>query len=363
MKGFFIDSSTKDRYSEDEINLNKNMKKLVFYTLDLNDWFAGGRKRQRFLECLKEAVTTNAFFFLKNHQISDKLLDDLQRSMKEFFDLSVGRRGRYEFPETGRQNGYTPFGIEKGDGAKQVDNKHFFQTGDLHEFLFVKEVPAFRRHYVEYFDAMRKLYRILLQATGLLLKGDAEYLLTKEGNNTLRLIDYPKRNIVIRDESTEILKGANAAGFCAAKHYDINVYTLLARVEEGLELIQNGVFTPVPVKPDCILVNSGMMLEHMTNGWIKAGAHQVVCPANVRRLAQPFFGHVMPRAFIDPLPKINGRRNFKKYPFHFSHDYLMDVLVKIKLIETPVPILESAGGRVIVEKGDTCPGAIYRQVA
>lgn len=334
-----------------------------FYTHNLSDWHAGGRKRKDFLEGMKESLVTTAFFFLRNHCISDTLLCDLEKSMKKFFDLPEKIRKKYEFVETGRQNGYTPIGVEIGDGAKKVDNKHFWQTGDLHEFLFVKEVPEFRRCYVSYFDAMRNLYRTLLRALGLIVANSEDFFLMKEGNNTLRLIDYPKRSKIIRDEESEAVLGGNAAGVCAFKHYDINVLTLLARVEEGLELIQNGVLAPLPVKHDCIVVNAGLMLEHITNGWIKAGLHQVICPAGKRRFAQPFFGHVMPRAYIDPLPGLNGRRNLKKYPYHFSHDYLMHVLVKIGLIEKPIPILESAGGRIIVERGDDCPDAIYRYVA
>ncbi len=281
--------------------------------------------------------------------VSPKLLKEVRKLYLQFYALPEEVKKKYYFPEVGGQYGFTPFGTEKGDGAKFADTKEFFQVGDMHPFPFVKEIPELQAKTIKLFNAMRNTYQTLLEPLSLLLGKTANYLLNKEGNSILRIINYPAQaNPRRHEEGDAIVDGGNAGGLCAYRHRDINFLTLIPIPQKGLELEFKGKYVKIPVRRGCILVNAGLMLEHISNGLIKAGPHQVICEKDLQRLSIVLFGHPLPRAIIKALAKINGEPDYEKYPFTIAHDFLMDVLIKIELLKEAISIEEVAGGNIEV---------------
>ncbi|MCS7292530.1 MAG: 2OG-Fe(II) oxygenase family protein [Gloeomargarita sp. SKYBB_i_bin120] len=97
----------------------------------------------------------------------------------------------------------------------------------------------------------------------------------------------------------------------AAPHTDINLITLLCgATSEGLELQQrDGTWWPVPVLPEALVVDSGDMLQWLTNGLLRSTTHRVMNPTgqNVSRYSLPFFVHPRPEVELTPLPACVAR--------------------------------------------------------
>lgn len=59
--------------------------------LDYHQFLAGGEEREAFLESLRYAAHEIGFFYLKNHNIPQSLIEKAQRLAKEFFALPLRR--------------------------------------------------------------------------------------------------------------------------------------------------------------------------------------------------------------------------------------------------------------------------------
>ena len=167
----------------------------------------------------------------------------------------------------------------------------------------------------------------LLKACSLYINEKEEYFpsMVEDGNSILRVIHYPP-----------VAEDANPASVRAAAHEDINFITLLCEAtDSGLELQnRDGSWRAIDTGPGQIIVDSGDMLQNLTNGFFKSTTHRVVNPNNSRsrRFSMPFFVH--PRSEVDLSPcvacveKTGGE---KKYPDMTAGQYLSQRLKELGL--------------------------------
>ena len=123
----------------------------------------------------------------------------------------------------------------------------------------------------------------------------------------------------------------------SAAHEDINFITLLVTATaDGLEVMDHdGTWIKVQGDQDAIIVDSGDMLQNLTNGLFKSTTHRVVNPkhANTRRYSMPMFVH--PRNEIDLTPHptfVEMTGGMPLYPSILAGDYLHQRLKEIGLI-------------------------------
>src|SRR5690606_10619557 len=69
------------------------------------------------------------FVSLKNHFLSDELVDKLYQEVKSFFALPIEIKTKYEVEGLGGQRGYVSFGKEHAKGKKEGDLKEFWHFG------------------------------------------------------------------------------------------------------------------------------------------------------------------------------------------------------------------------------------------
>ena len=175
---------------------------------------------------------------------------------------------------------------------------------------------------------MEALAQHLLSACSRYLGKPEDWLpnMSHEGNTIMRMIHYPPL-----DENTP--EGAVRS----AAHEDINFITLLVTATaDGLEVMDHdGSWIQVQGDQDAIIVDSGDMLQNLTNGLFKSTTHRVVNPkeSNSRRYSMPMFVH--PRNEIDLTPhpdfvELTGGQ--AKYASISAGDYLHQRLKEIGLI-------------------------------
>lgn len=302
--------------------------------------FTGGdaEKKNRFVKELGEAYREIGFVAVKNHGISDPLIEELYREVKSFFALPEPIKMKYQKPELAGQRGYTSFGKEHAKGSMAGDLKEFWQFGQIvsdndpikEEYpdnVWVDEVPGFNEVGIQSYRAFQNSGSHLLRAIALYLKLPEDYFEKKihNGNSILRAIHYPP------------IQGDPKSALRAEQHEDINLITLLVGASaDGLEVLsRQDQWVPVTALPGQIVVNVGDMLQRLTNDVLRSTTHRVVNPPRelwgTSRYSIPFFLHPRSEMKLDCLPQCVNFDNPRKYDNITAGEYLDERLVEIGL--------------------------------
>jgi isopenicillin N synthase-like dioxygenase len=218
------------------------------------------------LERVREGLKTGDFFQVFGTHIPVRLPHARKATLELFSHPDEVLEQGYGHPEAFRQRGYSPFGGEKAVGMDEVDiYRQFWMTGNLAEREFGGEEdrrfdeidrdpnelsPEFGGHVRSILSEATHTARVLLRCFEELFSFEPGELVAKTiGADTVtRTLYYtsPKLNAVL-----------------AGEHDDINLITILSGDMWGLEVLINGEFHPVLIRPDCILVNLGEMLNQI----------------------------------------------------------------------------------------------------
>ena len=299
---------------------------------------AADRNPVAFADELGQSFEEYGFAIVRDHGISQELIDRAEAKAKAFFALPEDLKRAYLIAGGGGARGYTAFGVETAKGGTASDLKEFWHVGRelsaghmfrevMADNVWPAEVEGFRETFLELYDAFDAAGLKVLRAIARFLQVDEEYFTdtVRDGNSVMRLLHYPP---IDKPTGNQIRAGA---------HEDINTITLLLGAEEaGLELkTRDGRWLPVSPKPGELVVNIGDMLQRLTNGRLRSTSHRVVNPAPDRaskaRYSMPFFLHFRPDFVIEALPGTVPTGQEPKWPPISSHDYLQERLREIKL--------------------------------
>ena len=310
-------------------------------SVDLRDFLSDDPERkQKFVNEIGKAYEEIGFVALKGHFLDDKLVDELYGEVKNFFDLPVETKQKYEIPGIGGQRGYVGFGKETAKGFKKGDLKEFWHFGQYLEDgskyssvypdnVEVTEVPRFNEVGKEAFKMLEKTGVYVLRALALHLGLDEFYFdkFVSEGNSILRPIHYPP----ITEEPDNAVR--------AAAHGDINLITLLMGAQgKGLQVMNHdGEWIDAIAEPDELMINVGDMLSRHTNNKLKSTIHQVVNPPRelwgTSRYSIPFFMHPVSEMPLNALEGTYDENNPKLYPDTTAGEFLHERLVELGLIK------------------------------
>lgn len=302
----------------------------LIQTFDLED-LESEMKRHQFSKKLRASLSTTGFFFLKNHNMPELLIQECAELSKQFFALSNEQKLAYE-NTVDHQHGYTPLGKEAGEHAQKTpDEKEFFQFRE-NGTPTVQQIPGFTEKHLLLFAAFRNVYVQLLSVVATSIGLERDFFNAKEGNSLVRSILYPPKANPLSDDAAAT-KGGNAVGMCASRHTDINFLTLLLARKKGLQLWHEKRWREVTISdPNLMIVNCGDMLEHFTAGNYLSGEHRVVCEPNIPRPSTVFFGHINEWESVKPLEHLFPDYDKEKYPYDKAGVFLHDRLVKIGLM-------------------------------
>lgn len=305
--------------------------------LDLNAFHQDAASRQAFVDQLGQALATLGFFAVVNHGVDPTLIATAYTLAEQFFALPDPVKLRYQLPQLNGQRGFTAFGREHAKDSPYPDLKEFWHVGRelpadhpqravYPANVSIAEVPEFQPVMAQLYAQLERCAADLLRACALYLGMPTTWLadMMHEGDTILRIIHYPP-----------IPPEAPVASLRSAPHEDINLITLLCEATaEGLELLQpDGTWLPIRAVPGQIIVDSGDMLQYLTNGLIKSTTHRVVNPANDRdrRFSMPFFVHPRKEVDLTPRPEWVARSGHPAYPPLTAGEYLLRRLREIGL--------------------------------
>ena len=311
-------------------------------SVDLRDFLSDDPKRkQKFVNEIGKAYEDIGFVALKGHFLDDKLVDELYEEVKNFFNLPLEVKGKYEIPGIGGQRGYISFGKEHAKGRSAGDLKEFWHFGqyvsenskykDVYpDNVQVEELPRFNVVGKDAYQMLEKTGVYVLRALAIYLGLDEFYFdnFIKDGNSILRPIHYPP----ITDEPKD-------GAVRAAAHGDINLITLLMGSQgKGLQVQNhNGDWIDAIAAPDEVVINVGDMLSRHTNNKLKSTIHRVVNPPRelwgTSRFSIPFFMHPVSDMPLNCLENCIDEKNPKLYEDITSGEFLHERLVDLGLIK------------------------------
>jgi len=310
-------------------------------SVDLADFLSDDPSvKQKFITEIGKAYEDIGFVALKNHFLSDRLVEQLYSDVEKFFQLPVDTKRSYERPEIGGQRGYVSFGKEHAKGKKEGDLKEFWHFGqevsndaDLDEKypdnVIVKELPEFNKTGMEAYRMLEKTGIYVLRALALHIGIDEHYFdhWASNGNSILRPIHYPP---ITTEPDNAVRAGA---------HGDINLITLLMGASApGLQVQRrDGEWLDAIAQEDELVINVGDMLQRHTNNKLKSTIHRVVNPPrelwHTSRYSIPFFLHPRSDMKLDCLQECVDETNPKQHEDITAGDFLHQRLVEIGLIK------------------------------
>ena len=295
-------------------------------------------KKQKFINEIGYAYETIGFVALKGHFLEDTLVNNLYSEIKNFFELPLETKEKYEIPGIGGQRGYVSFGKESAKGKKEGDLKEFWHFGqyveddterakEYPENVLVNELTNFNEVGKETYKMLEKTAKYVLRSLALHLSLEETYFdqYIKNGNSILRPIHYPP----IATEP----KGAERA----AAHGDINLITLLMGAQgKGLQVQNhNGDWIDAMAEPDEIMINVGDMLARHSNNKLKSTIHRVTNPPKemwgTSRYSIPFFMHPISEMKLDVLENCIDSKNPKQFEDITAGEFLEQRLLELGL--------------------------------
>ena len=295
-------------------------------------------KKLAFVKAIGKAYEEIGFVALKGHFLEDELIENLYKQIKNFFNLPVETKRKYEIEGIGGQRGYVSFGRETAKGFKYHDLKefwHFGQTLDKNDPLnneyepnvYCEDIPEFNIVGRNVFETLEKAGETILKAIALYLNLNEDYFKDKvyKGNSILRAIHYPP------------IKEDPGSSVRAAEHGDINLITLLMGASaSGLELKdRSGEWISITAIPRHIVVNIGDMMSRLTNDVLHSSIHRVINPPKEEwskpRFSIPFFMHPRSEMSLNCLPSCISLDNPKKYDDITAGDFLKQRIEELRL--------------------------------
>jgi isopenicillin N synthase-like dioxygenase len=244
-------------------------------------------------------------FVYTSHDVSADLLDTAYAMLEQFFSLPAEVKQRFVAPGSHGQTGYTGLLVETAASSDTPDWKEMLNWGlDIPEghplqrqypHRYMKQVlpeeavPGIRavlnEFHTKVMDLQTRFLRII--ALGIGCHEDFFDRMLKHGSTLSRAIHYPAMNLAPSEEHV-----------WAGSHGDINLITALPRATAAglqVETVEGWVDALPP--SGSVVINTGMMLEHLTNGVIPTGIHRVV--ASPGQAGPVFGGPVLPPHALD----------------------------------------------------------------
>lgn len=222
------------------------------------------------------------YFQLINHGVSTSLLEKLKLQIQYFFDLPLEEKRQLDH-DSGALEGFGQSYVLSEE--QKLDWSDMFSMVMLPTYLrntqLFPKLPAQLSETLDAYSAEMKSLgmEILYQmAKALGMKPEEVTELFDEGMQSLRMNYYPPC------PEPELAIGIRP-------HADCGGLTILFQVSDvdGLQVQKDGTWVPVVPLPNALIVNSGDILEILTNGIYKSAEHRATVNTDKSRLTVATF--------------------------------------------------------------------------
>jgi isopenicillin N synthase-like dioxygenase len=301
-----------------------------------------GSQRRAVVDGVRRSLETG--FVYTGHDLSEDLLDTAYGMLRQFFEAPLEDKQRYVAPGANGQTGYTGLLVETAASSDVPDWKEMlnwatpipaghplkrkFAGSYPDQVLPEQTVPGITKVLYEFHDTIADLQRRFLRviAEGIGCHETFFDDMVKDGPTLTRAIRYPPMQEVPGDDPYE----------WAGQHGDINLITALPRATApGLQVRVDGAWVDAVPPARQVIINTGIMLERLTNGQIPIGWHRVVAAPGYdgERYSVVQFCHPRPWTVLAPVPSCCTPEQPQRFAAISAADALDEVLYEINLVE------------------------------
>ncbi len=294
------------------------------------------------MEGVRHSLATG--FVYTSHDLSEDLLDSAYGMLQEFFNLDQDVKQKFCAPDSHGQTGYTGLLVETAASSDVPDWKEMLNWGRTlpvghplrdrypHRYgpqvLPEEAVPGIERVLTTFHSSIEDLQRRFLRVIAESIGCHESYFdeMTTNGATLTRAIRYPP--MIESPGGTHVWAGA---------HGDINLITALPRATApGLQVKVGDHWVDAVAPAGGVIINTGMMLERLTNGIIPTGVHRVVAAPGFsgERYSVVQFCHPTPWTLLNPLSSCIDADHPQRFSGMVSADALDLVLYEINLVES-----------------------------
>jgi len=290
-------------------------------------------------------------FVYTSHDIPEEVLDRAYEQLATFFHLAPEVKQRFVAPGSHGQTGYTGLLVETAASSDVPDWKEMLNWGlelpeghplrrrfphrYMDQVLPEEVVPGIREVLLGFHRALADLQRRFLRiiALGLGAHEDLFEPLLRDGPTLTRAIRYPP-----------MPEAPSGRHVWAGEHGDINLITALPRASApGLQVRTDDGWVDAVAPSGHAIINTGMMLEQLSNGLIPTGIHRVVAaPGHTgERFSVVQFCHPTPWTILAPLASCVTPEHPQRFAAIEAGDRLDQVLYEINLVEDARRVAEA----------------------
>jgi isopenicillin N synthase-like dioxygenase len=300
-----------------------------------------GSARRAVVDGVARSLATG--FVYTRHDLSGDLLDTAYGMLAEFFELDHDVKQRFYVPGAHGQTGYTGLLVETAASSDLPDWKEMlnwaspiephhplkrrfprsYPDQQLPEAVVPGITDVLYRFHDAVADVQRRFLRVIAEGIGC-HESFFDDMVT-DGPTLTRAIRYPPMACV-----------PGEGHVWAGAHGDINLITALPRATApGLQVMVDGEWVDAVAPDDQVIINSGLMLERLTNGLIPPGWHRVVADPghDGERYSVVQFCHPRPWTLLAPLSSCCTPEHPQRFTAITAADALDEVLYEINLVD------------------------------
>lgn len=299
-------------------------------------------QRRAVVDGVRRSLETG--FVLTRHDLSGDLLDTAYGMLQQFFTAPLEEKQKSNVPGAHGQTGYTGVLVETAASSEEPDWKEMlnwstpippghplkrkYTAAYPDQVLPEATVPGITKVLYEFHDRIADLQRRFLRviAEGIGCHETFFDEMVDSGPTLTRAIRYPAMTEAPSD----------GAHVWAAEHGDINLITALPRATApGLQVRVDGEWVDAVAPDGQVIINTGIMLERLTNGRIPIGWHRVVAAPGYEgeRYSVVQFCHPRPWTILSPVPSCCTGETPQRFHALSAADALDEVLYQINLVE------------------------------
>ncbi len=306
---------------------------------------------------IDDAASNIGFFQVANHDVPQKVIDDMRAATEAFFARPLAEKLRHGPPSPDVNRGYAAKGTEGLSYSLGVESPpDLFEAFNLgpdnvdetqhwaNTLFFARNLwppsTEFKRSVLNYYAHVEilahRLTRLFAEALKLPLNSFDMY--TDHSTDTLRINHY-QRGV----DETKPLPGQLGMG----PHTDYGIVTVLyADQVPGLQIRLDNQWHDVMPDPDCFLVNLGDLTAQWTNDRWRSTLHRVLPPEpGQQRRSVAFFHDGNYDALIECLPTCTSTDNPPKYAPIRAGEHLMAKLLGPRTLQASDVVLDTSADR------------------
>ncbi len=301
-----------------------------------------GPQRRAVVDGVRRSLETG--FVYTSHDLSEDLLDTTYAMLRTFFELTAEDKQRFVAPGANGQTGYTGLLVETAASSDKPDWKEMlnwskpiapghplkrkFSTAYPDQVLPEAPCPASPR------CSTASTSRSPTCSAASCASSPRASAATRRSSTTWSPTDPTLTRAIRYPAMSELGEEGHV---WAAEHGDINLITALPRATApGLQVKVDDDWVDATPPADAVIINTGIMLERLTNGVIPIGWHRVVAAPGYEgeRYSVVQFCHPRPWTILSPVPSCCTAENPQRFAAISAEDALDEVLYEINLVET-----------------------------